>query len=628
MAESATLNAGQCQPKAWKSRKSTTWPKRSRSMRLPSAPPRISASPPQNIGCGGERKSSTLTMTAATREKATNSGVCQPGASARKLNAAPLLNTRTRSKKPLSARRSPGAKLPSTAHLAAWSATTIAAAVANQRQFLGIQPFFAGSVQVAAAAAAERLVVDVRTVMPAALAFAVQARRDLHAQLCARAMHAGGGGEHHELEILAEAAEQLVVAAAGVEIDLGLQRRADLAGRAQLLDFLAHWVAQLAQALPLRQQLRAVLRARQRVPGLEEHAVVALSGKYLPELLGGEAQDRRHQPHQAVGDVVERGLRRATGKRVGLARVEPVLEDVEEERAEVLGAERLQLLRHQVKLLAIVVRGDLLLRARRHGERIAVDLEQLVDRHGVPRGVEVRGVGEQEAQRVAHAAIALHHVLQDLVGDEQLARVVRARHPQPQDLRAQRMRHLLRRDYVALRFRHLAALAVDDEAVGEERLVGRDAIQHARDQQRRMEPAAVLVGALEVQMRREAGFLLVRAAQHGVMRRAGIEPDVERVAALLVLRCLGADQFFAAHRLPGLDAGALDALRHFLEQLGRARVQLARLAVQEKRHRHAPLALPRQRPVRAIGDHALQPCLAPGRKELGLLDAAQRRRAQ
>src|SRR5882762_11751586 len=95
-------------------------------------------------------------MTAATREKTTSSGVCQPGASARKLNAAPLLNTRTRLKKPVSTRRSPGAKLPSTAHLTTWSATTIAAASANQRQFLGIQPFFAGSVQVAAAAAAER----------------------------------------------------------------------------------------------------------------------------------------------------------------------------------------------------------------------------------------------------------------------------------------------------------------------------------------------------------------------------------------------------------------------------------------------------------------------------------------
>src|SRR5467141_971639 len=378
-------------------------------------------------------------MTAAAREKATSSGVCQPGASARKLNAAPLLNTRTRLKKPVSTRRSPGAKLSSTAHLAAWSATTIAAAIANQRQFLGIPPFFAGSVQVAAAAAAERFVVDVRAVMPAALAFAVQARRDLHPRLSARGMHAGGGGEHHELEILAEAAEQLAVAAVGVEIDFGLQRRADLAGAAQLLDFLAHGIAQLAQALPLRQQLRAVLGARQRVPGLEENAVVALCAKHLPELLGGKGQDRRHQAHQAVGDVVERGLRRATGKRVSLTGVEPVLEDVEEEGAEVLGAARLELLRHQVELVALVVPSNLFLRARRHGERIAVDLEQLVDRHAVPGGLEVGGVGEQEAARIAHAATALHHVLQDLLGDEQLARVVGARHPQPQDFRAQRI---------------------------------------------------------------------------------------------------------------------------------------------------------------------------------------------
>src|SRR5438105_2330392 len=439
MAESARLNAGQCQPRAWKSRKSTTWPKRSRSMTLPSAPPRISASPAQDIARAGERKRSALTMTAATREKTTSSGVCQPGASARKLNAAPLLSTRTRLKKPVSTRRSPGAKLPSTAHLASWSATTIAAAIANQRQFLGIPPFFAGPGQVAAAAAAKRLVVDVRAVMPAALAFAVQARRDLHAQLSSRAMHAGGGGEHHELEILAEAAQQLVVAALGVEVDLGPQRRADLAGRAQLLDFLAQGVAQLAHALPPRQQLRGVLRARQRVPGVEKDVVVALSRIHLRELLGGEAQDRRHQPHQAVGDVVKRALRRAPRQRVRLAGVEPVLEDVEQKRAEVLGAERLQLLRDEVELEALVNACDVVLHARRHGERIAVDLQHFVGRHGVPGGVEVGGVGEQEAQRVAHAAIALHHVLQDLVGDEQLARAVGARHPQPQDLGAEQI---------------------------------------------------------------------------------------------------------------------------------------------------------------------------------------------
>ena len=50
IAESATLNAGQCQPQAWKSRKSTTAPIITRSMTLPTAPPstRLSARQPDD----------------------------------------------------------------------------------------------------------------------------------------------------------------------------------------------------------------------------------------------------------------------------------------------------------------------------------------------------------------------------------------------------------------------------------------------------------------------------------------------------------------------------------------------------------------------------------------------------
>ena len=69
-------------------------------------------------------------------------------------------------------------------------------------------------------------------------------------------------------------------------------------------------------------------------------------------------------------------------------------------------------------------------------------------------------------------------------------------------------------------------------------------------------------------------------------------------------------------------------LRDLLQQVERARMQRAGLLVDEERHRHAPLALARQRPVRAVGDHAVQPRLAPGRVELRRLDAAQRGRAQ
>ena len=53
-----------------------------------------------------------------------------------------------------------------------------------------------------------------------------------------------------------------------------------------------------------------------------------------------------------------------------------------------------------------------------------------------------------------------------------------------------------------------------------------------------------------------------------------------------------------------------------------------RFLADEERHRHAPLALARQRPVRPVGDHAVQARLAPAGIELRRLDAAQRGRAQ
>src|SRR3954468_24927140 len=304
IAESAMLNAGQCQPAACKSRKSTTWPKRRRSTRFPSAPPRISASPPDSIRRSGERTSSTETTIAAPRAKAASTGVCQPASAARKLNAAPLLNTSTRLKKPVSSARSPGAKRASTSHFVIWSASTIGAAPRSQGAALDISARLARPAQIRPAARAQARVVDVRGVMPAAVAFAIPAR--LHLDRSLAPVDASRGGDEQELQLVFETGEQLVVLFRGMQVNFGLQRRADLVLRAQLLDLLAHRVAQLAQALPLRKQAFAIGHGRKRVQRMEEHAVVLLSGEVRPEFLGGERKDRRHQTHEAVRDVEKR----------------------------------------------------------------------------------------------------------------------------------------------------------------------------------------------------------------------------------------------------------------------------------------------------------------------------------
>src|SRR5437868_4975542 len=107
--------------------------------------------------------------------------------------------------------------------LVAWSAATTAAASANQRQALSMPPGLARAVEIELAAPAERFFVHIGTIVPAALALAVRARSDLHAQL-ARALQPRCGRQHHELEIVAQARKHLVVRAVGVEVHLRLQR--------------------------------------------------------------------------------------------------------------------------------------------------------------------------------------------------------------------------------------------------------------------------------------------------------------------------------------------------------------------------------------------------------------------
>src|SRR3954466_4121306 len=132
-------------------------------------------------------------------------------------------------KKPVSSMRSPSEKRASTSALVTWSAITTPSASANHRQALSVDAALAGAIEVGLAAAAERLVVHIGAVMPAAFALTILARLDYRLPP-ARANNTGGGSEHYELEVVAEAAQQLEILALGMELDLRLERRADLAG--------------------------------------------------------------------------------------------------------------------------------------------------------------------------------------------------------------------------------------------------------------------------------------------------------------------------------------------------------------------------------------------------------------
>ena len=319
-----------------------------------------------------------------------------------------------------------------------------------------------------------------------------------------------------------------------------------------------------------------------------------------------------------MGNVKQRILRGAARAAAGAAGVEAVLQNVQIETAEVFRAEALQFLHDEVEFVGVVVRLKFALQLACQGQHVAIDFQPVRHRQRMRHGVEIGQVGEQEFQGIANAAIAFHHALEDFVRDRQFAGIIGGRHPQAQDVGAVLVHHFLRRDDVAFRLAHLVAAAVDHEAVGQQSPVGRAAVGGATGEQAGLEPAAMLVRAFQIEVGgiREFGAAL----QHAGVGDAGVEPDVERVAGLVVVRGIVAQQFDGVEREPGLDAGRFDTLGDDLQQFRRARMQCAGFLVGEEGHRHAPVALARDAPVGAVPDHRLQPRATPRRKELRRID--------
>ena len=178
--------------------------------------------------------------------------------------------------------------------------------------------------------------------------------------------------------------------------------------------------------------------------------------------------------------------------------------------------------------------------------------------------------------------------------------------------------------------------------MGQHDVEGGAAARAAGLQQRRLEPAAVLVGAFQVHDAVAAAVAL--AADAGELREglrvlqgegvggAGIEPHVENVGHLLPVGRIvdepSEEALLRAGLEPGVGAllgdGLADA-RHQLVRLGEAGRwgDLPRLLVHEHGDGHAPGALARDHPVGPGFDHAAQPVLARGRHELGFLDGLQ-----
>ncbi len=149
-------------------------------------------------------------------------------------------------------------------------------------------------------------------------------------------------------------------------------------------------------------------------------------------------------------------------------------------------------------------------------------------------------------------------------------------------------------------------------------------------QQRRLEPATVLVRAFQIEvcrpMRRTVATIAVlgRARVEGEgVGRAGVEPDIEDVGDLLVLaRIVVAEELLVRRGEPHVGT----ALRNGGDDAGidfRIDQRLAGRLVNEHGQRRAPGALAADQPVRTTLDHGADAVLAASRIEGSVIDGRQ-----
>ena len=197
-------------------------------------------------------------------------------------------------------------------------------------------------------------------------------------------------------------------------------------------------------------------------------------------------------------------------------------------------------------------------------------------------------------------------------------------HPQAQNVGAVLIDDRLRVDAVAQRLTHLAAFVVDDPAMRADGFIRCLAAPGNARQKARLEPAAVLVRALQVEVGRPVQFrALIRDSRVG---NTGVEPNVHNVAfldkrmaaALRTGRAFGQD-LLGLGRIPGIAALFAEELRNTQHEI-LAHQRLAAILAVEDRDRHTPAALAGNAPVVALAHHGRDAVLAPGRNPLDLVD--------
>src|SRR2546425_8073234 len=133
--------------------------------------------------------------------------------------------------------------------------------------------------------------------------------------------------------------------------------------------------------------------------------IARLLGQMLPDLFGGEDEDRREEANESAGDFIDGGLGGAASFAARRLGVEAIFQDVEVECAEVHDAKIVDGVIDAVEFIGLVPLAALLDEFGGALEHPAIELFHFGSGKRVARRIEITYVDEREAESVADFAI-------------------------------------------------------------------------------------------------------------------------------------------------------------------------------------------------------------------------------
>ena len=297
----------------------------------------------------------------------------------------------------------------------------------------------------------------------------------------------------------------------------GLKAGANHLGAALHLQRTVDHTAHGPNALPFRGQLWVEPRARRLGQIQQMHRGARLREPRQPNVFHGKDQHRRKPGGQTVEQQIQHAARGTAAQTVRRIAIERVFAHIEIDLRQLGGGKGEQLGKHALEIIARIARPHLGVQFRQTVQHPLLQLGHIS--RGNPLGlVEARQIAQDKAHGVAQPAIAVGHAFQDLFADAQINRVIRLRHPKPQNIRAIFLDHRFRCDGIADGFGHLHALFIQRKAMRQHAAIGRAPLGTTGLQHRRMEPTAVLIGALQIQIRNAVNAAILAVAQNKGMR--------------------------------------------------------------------------------------------------------------